>query len=217
MTENVHSVRGREFLHQAETKLTVWTLPIFGNSDTNKEEAVVLFDKAAVQFKLAHNWNAAAMAYIRAADITEKFLKSPLQAGQYYVKAAKVFKNIDLEKANQWFQRVVAVYIEHDRLHLAAQIYEEIATLEEKQTNISNAMMAWEKAANCYFADDSATKGHQCLLKIAHYSALREEYQKSIDIYEKTASYHLNHKLLQYSTKNYQFKVCTHIRRSCLE
>ncbi len=191
---------------EADDKLNEWTF--FASSRTaNQELAVELFDKAAAQFKLTKDWEDAAKAYVRAGEVSEKLLKAESEASNYYLNAAKAYKNAGSKEANKMFKAVVAMHMENNRFSAAAKIYKEIAECEEKENSIPAAIAAWEQAADCHFAEDQASSGNQCLLKVAHYAALREDYKKAIDIYEKVSAASLTNNLMQYSVKEYMFKV----------
>lgn len=196
--------KGKELMKAAEGKLAEWT---WFSGTTKKEEAMEMFDKAAAQFKLAKEWEAAAAAYIRAAETCDQYLKAENESCNYYLQAAKAYKNAGSKEAAKMFKMVVALHMENNRFSTAAKIYKEIAEIEEKENNIPAAMQAWEQAADCHFAEDQQTNGNQCLLKIAHYAALREDYKKAIEIYEKVANASLANNLLQYAAKEYMFKA----------
>jgi alpha-soluble NSF attachment protein len=152
-------------------------------------------------------WQEAARAYIKAAETAEKFLKAESDACNYYLNAAKAYKNAGSKEASRLFKTVVALHMEHNRFNTAAKIFKEIAEIDEKDGNIPAAMEAYEQAADCYTAEDQQTSANQCRLKIAHYAALREDHKRAIDIYEKVSTASLSNQLLMYSVKDYMFKA----------
>lgn len=53
----------------------------------------------------------------------------------------------------------------------------------------------------------SHSSANKCLLKVAHYSAQQENYDKAFMIYEEIADSSLESPLLKYSAKDYFFRV----------
>jgi len=202
MSETGSDSKAREMVQKAEKKVKAFAL----FSSSSKEEAVELFDKAAAQFKINKEWDEAGRAYIRAAEVSEQ-LKNELEACNHYNNAGKAFKNGSIKEAIRCFKLCVTIHTDNNRFSAAAKIYQQIAELEEKSENIRNAIAAYEKAAECYFSEDSSSSGNQMLLKIAHYSAEREDYKRAIEIFEKVSAASLDNKLLSYSVKDYLFKA----------
>jgi len=195
--------RGMELVKKAEDKVKAWSL--FSNS--NKEQAVELFDKAAAQFKIAKEWEVAAKAHIRAAEVCEKYLRSESDATMHYLSAAKSYKLVSPRDAIRMFKLVAGLHMENNRFSTAARLHKEIAELEEKENNISAAMEAYSQSADCFLAEDNPTNANQCLLKIAHYAALRDDYKKAIEVYEKVASSSRNNKLMTFAAKEHFLKA----------
>jgi len=175
-------------------------------SNSSKEEAIELFDKAAAQFKINKEWDEAGKAYVRAAEVSEH-LKMDLETCNYYSSAGKAFKNGSIKEAIRCFKLCVTLHMDNNRFSTAAKIFQQIAELEEKSENIPGAIQAYEKAAECFFSEDSQSSGNQMLLKIAHFAAEREDYKKAIEIFEKVSAASLDNKLLSYSVKDYLFKA----------
>jgi len=194
--------KAKELVLKAEKKNKAFSL--FSNS--NKEEAIELFDKAAAQFKINKEWDEAGKAYVRAAEVSEH-LKMDLETCNYYSSAGKAFKNGSIKEAIRCFKLCVTLHMDNNRFSTAAKIFQQIAELEEKAENIPGAIQAYEKAAECFFSEDSHSSGNQMLLKIAHFAAEREDYKKAIDIFEKVSAASLDNKLLSYSVKDYLFEA----------
>jgi len=198
---DVSDSKAKDMVLKAEKKAKAFAL--FSNS--SKEEAVELFDKAAAQYKINKEWDEAGKAYIRAAEISE-VLKNDLESCNFYNSAGKAFKNGTIKEAIRCFKLCVTLHMDNNRFSTAAKIFQQIAELEEKSENIPGAIQAYEKAAECFFSEDSQSSGNQMLLKIAHFAAEREDYKKAIEIFEKVSAASLDNKLLSYSVKDYLFK-----------
>jgi len=191
-----------ELMALAEKKVRAFSF--FSNS--SKEEAVELFDKASAQFKISKQFKGAGEAYLRAAEVSS-YLKNELEACNYYTQAAKAFKNVSSSDAVRAYRICVQMHMENNRFSTAAKMYQAIAELEEKENHIRTSIEAYEKAAECFFAEDSSTSGNQMLLKIAHFAAQQEDYKKAIEIFDKVSLASLDTKLLSYSVKDYMFKA----------
>jgi len=65
-----------------------------------------------------------------------------------------------------------------------------------------------EKIINFIFkGEGSNSSANKCFLKVAHYAAQLENYQKAIQIYEEVASTSLDNSLLKYSATGYFFRA----------
>jgi alpha-soluble NSF attachment protein len=199
------STKGEELMAAGEKKLKGFT--IFGmGKESNMEAAVEYFDKAAAQFKMAKSWDDAGQAYSRAGEVSDE-LKQEHEACNYYISAAKAYKNSDTKKAVQLYKVAVEIHKENNRFSTAAKQYKEIAQLEEKHLNVPAAIKAYSEAADCFQAEDSTTSGNQMLLKVAELSAGEREFKRAIQIYEQVAVASLDNNLLKYSVKEYLFKA----------
>jgi len=202
MESSTGDFKARELVNKAEKKLKSFSL----FSSSGKEEAVELFDKAAAQFKLNKEWDEAAKVYVRAAHVSEQ-LKNELEACNFYSNAAKCYKNTSPKDAIRTFRLAVQLHMESNRFSAAAKIYQAIAELEEKLELIPQAIESYNKAAECFFSEDSQSNAHQMLLKVAHFAARRDDYKKAVEIFEKVATGSLDNRLLIHSVKEYYFKA----------
>jgi alpha-soluble NSF attachment protein len=60
-----------------------------------------------------------------------------------------------------------------------------------------------------------------CLLKVAHYAALVEQYDRAIEVYERVATKSLDNQLTKWSVREYLLKagiclLCTKVRLCCM-
>lgn len=189
--------RAEDFENKAEKKLTGWGL--FGSK---YEDAADLFDKSANSYKLAKSWDKAGSTYIKLANCHLK-LESKHEAAQAYVDASHCYKKTNITEAVSCLDNAVNIFCEIGRISMAARYLKEIAELYESQQNMEQSLVYYEKSADFYESEEVTTSANQCKQKVAQFSALLEQYQKSIEIYEEIARQSLNNNLLKYGVKGH--------------
>jgi alpha-soluble NSF attachment protein len=196
--------KGTEFLNQGEKKLKSFSL--FGGGQ-KYDDAIELFQKAAAQFKIQTEWEEAAKAFIRAAEVCEKFTKDNHGASSNYTEAAKCYKHCSPKDAVKTFELAIHLNLEDNRFAPAAKLWKEVADLEEKEMNTPGAIKAHGEAAKLFEAEDNQTSALQCHLAIAKLSAEEGDYKTAISLWEKAAKQQADTSLGKYSVKDYLFKA----------
>lgn len=202
------SPKALELLKQADKKFTSF-LPL--NSRHKLEDGVEILGRAASQFKMNQNWKEAGDTYVRMAEIYEMKLKEPFEASSFYDLAAKAYKNCDTKEAIRCFLLAVENQMENNRFASAAKIWKEVGTLHEKEYQLKDqlkeAMSAYQKAADCFEAENSTANANGCHVRVAALAAETEDYKKAVDIYEKLMKACLDNSSLRWSVKDYQFRA----------
>lgn len=199
-----HEKRAEALIAEAAKKanpsgfLSVFSSPRF-------DEAAELLTKAANAYKIAKKWDKAGETYSRAAQMHMQ-AKYAHEAATCYINASHVYKKCNIEKAKECLQKGVNFYTEEGRFSMAAKYQKEIAEMCEEAEDISGAMDAYETAAEYYEGESAVSSSNQCYLKVAHYAALNEDYDRAIEIYERVAASALDNKLLKYGVKEYFLK-----------
>jgi len=196
--------RAHDLLVEAEKKQKGWSL---FNSQAKYEDAAELYTKAAAQFKIAKLWQEAGDAYVKAAELYETKSKSETDAVRCYTDAAKSYKNTSPADAIRVYNIAVAKNMENNKFSVAAKLYKDLAELLESEMKTDDAMKAYEKSAECYFAEDSITSGNQMMLRVADFAAQKEDYKRAIEIYEKTSRASADNNLTRWSVPDYLFKA----------
>ncbi|VDP22425.1 unnamed protein product [Echinostoma caproni] len=80
----------------------------YRNAD-RAQEMINLYVKAANCFKMAHNWQEAAEAFLEAARLSLQE-KSKHDAASYYVDASAAYKKIDPRKAIDCLGKAIEMY-----------------------------------------------------------------------------------------------------------
>jgi alpha-soluble NSF attachment protein len=195
--------KGDDLMSKADKKAKSFSL--FGGGN-KYEDSAELYTNAAAQYKIAKAWEKAGDAYLQAAEML-KIAKDESGATENYANAAQAYRKVDPVEALRVYNLAATMHMEQNHFSTAAKLYKNIAELSEEDRNYQGAIDAYSKAADCYEAEDQKTSRSQSLLKIAHYSAMLEDYKKAIDIYEEVALASLDNQLLAWGAKEHYFKA----------
>ncbi len=171
------------------------------------EEGRELLQKAAAQFKISKQWQEAGDAYARSAEIADKQLKDVHEACTDYVNAAKAYKNVSGELSIRYLQRAVDLHMENNKFSQAARLWKEMAEMQEKEMNYDAAGHCYEKAADCFQAEDSRVNAASCMIKVADLALEQEKFARAIEIYDKVSNDSLDNTAARWSIKDYLFKA----------
>lgn len=178
----------------------------FGGSSKN-EDAAELFVKAGNSFKMAKKWAAAGNAFCRAASVQTN-IDSRHEAASNYVEAGNCFKKSDATEAVNCLLKAIEIYTDMGRFTIAAKHHVSIAEIYETETvDMDKAIKHYEQAADYYKGEESNSSANKYLLKVAQYSALLEQYEKAITLYEQVATSSMDNQLLRYGAKDHFFRA----------
>lgn len=201
--------KATELIAQAEKKMksTQGFLGSFFGGSTKVEEAAELYVRAANSFKMAKQWKAAGDAFCEAAALQQR-MDSKHEAGSRFVDAGTCYKKADPNQAVNSITRGIEIYTDMGRFSIAAKHHITIAEIYETElADTEKASVHYEQAADYYKGEESTSSANKCLLKVAHYRAMSEEYDKAINIYEEIAANAIENNLLRYGAKEYFFKA----------
>src|SRR3990167_2546273 len=148
----------------------------------------------------------AGQTYCQAADCHMK-AKYAHEAASCFINAAHCYRKTNIDQAKDCIARAIDYYTEEGRFSMAAKYQKEIAEMYEEENQTEKAMEAYETAAEYYEGEGAVSSANQCILKVAHFAALAENYAKAIDIFDKVAKNALGNKLLKYGVKEYFLKA----------
>ena len=83
----------------------------------------------------------------------------------------------------------------------AAKLEKEVGEMYESNNESKKCVQHYQKAADYFMGEDSVAAANQCLLKVAHFSALMEEYEDAIRIYEQVAQACLEKNVLKFNVR----------------
>jgi len=201
--------KGDELMAQADKRTKGFSL--FGGTQ-KWEDAVELYTKAANQYKISKNWEKAGDAFCKAAEVHLK-LQSKHDAAQSYINASLVYKKVNtaILKSVQCMKQGIEFYTDEGRFSIAAKHQKDLAEIYEDQSDLENAIAAYQAAADFFEGENSSSAANQCLLKVALFSAQLERYDKAIELYEQIATRSIDNNLLKWSVKDYFLRagLCT--------
>lgn len=196
--------KGDEFRLAAEKRLKSFS---FFSGSAKYEDAVELYEKAAAQYKMSKNWAEAGAVYRACAELYRDKLKEPHDESVAYENAAKAFKNVDTREALKCYGHAVELLMENNKFSMAAKIWKEMGSLQEKEHDTRAAINSFQKAGDCYEADNSQANTTAMLAKVAALSADAGDYKKAIQIWEKISKSSLENSALRWSVKDYLFRA----------
>ncbi|XP_064624074.1 alpha-soluble NSF attachment protein-like [Lineus longissimus] len=207
--------KAKGFIEQAEKKQKTssgfggFLSGVFGggSSSSRLEEAAELYVRAANAFKMAKKWKSAGDAFCRAAELHIK-TGTKHEGGSNYVSAATCYKKSDPNEAVITMLKAIEIFTDMGRFSMAAKHHITIAEIYETELiDTDKAVSHYEQAADYYKSEESTSSTNKCLMKVAHYCALSEQYEKAIEIYDQIGTTAMNHTLLKYGAKDYFFKA----------
>jgi alpha-soluble NSF attachment protein len=146
-------------------------------------------------------------AYTKSAEIAEKQLKESFEAASDYVNAGKAYKNVSSKLAIQSYQLAINIQMESNKFSQAARLWKELGEMQEKEHETEAAQFSYQKAADCYEAEDSKAQASGCHVKVAELAQEQEDYKKAVEIYEKLANALADNKTSSYSVQDYLWKA----------
>ncbi|KAL1919042.1 uncharacterized protein VTP21DRAFT_2423 [Calcarisporiella thermophila] len=178
----------------------------FGGSG-KYEEAAELYCKAANQFKLAKRWQEAGQAFCKASEMLLQN-KEVDEAASSLIDAARCFKKCSPEDAISSLRKAIEIMTDKGRFNAAANHQKEIAEIYESDlVDLQRAMDAYEIAADWYAGEERPAVANSCWLKVAHFAAQLEQYDKAIERFEQVANASVDNQLTRWSLKDYFLKA----------
>lgn len=118
-----------------------------------------------------------------------------------------------MDKGVELYQEAIALFCDMGRFANAAKLEKEIGEMYENDNQSEKCIKHYQQAANYYQGEDSVAAANQCLLKVAHFTALLEKYDDAIRIYEQVAQACLEKNVLKFNAKGHLF--CAGILHLC--
>jgi alpha-soluble NSF attachment protein len=194
--------RAADLIIQAEKKKNGFSW--FSNSKF--DDAADLYNKAANYYKMSRLWDQAANAFLSAGECYQK-LGANHEVFNSYSNAASCFKKSNPQEAINCLIKSINFLTEEGRFSMAAKYHKEIAEMYEADGNLAEAINHYQTSADYYDSENSVSHANGCLLKVAHFAATLNDYEKAIKLFEEIAAKSLDNNLLKWSAKEYFFKA----------
>jgi alpha-soluble NSF attachment protein len=177
---------------------------IWGFMDPSKkyEEAKDKFQKAANIYKMNKNWDGAAKAFERVADMAEH-LDAPHEVIAAQTEAAEMYGRYDKRKATQLYKNIATKNCEAGRFQRAAQMLDSAGALLEEDGDLGEAVECYAKAADYHFNDRANSKGNKSLEKVALISSELGNFTDAAKVFEQLGYTSLESSLLKFGAKKH--------------
>jgi len=129
--------------------------------------------------------------------------KATHEAASSYVDAANCYVKTSTADAIRCRESAVEIFATEGKFSMAAKLHKTIAEMCEKENDVDNAMHHYERAADLYDGENSATTARGCRLKVAKFAAEKGDYTKAIEILEQAANDAVDTRGGQYACKEY--------------
>lgn len=197
-----------EFRSLAEKKLkkSGFLGALFGGGP-KYDEAQELYQKAANQFKLAHEWNDAADCYAQYAIVSGK-LGIASDEAQGYVETANCLRKVSPENSLEWYNRAIAIFSGNGRYQAAAKQLRVVAEMLEQDDKIEEALDFYSRAVDMFEMDEHSKSAiSQCCVKVGELNARLGRYAEAAKIFEKEGEKALGNNLLQFGAREHFLKA----------
>ncbi|OJD24325.1 hypothetical protein ACJ73_04312 [Blastomyces percursus] len=181
---------------------------LFGGRTEKYENAADLYSQAANAFRAQKMNKEAGMAFEKAAAVFTNNLNEPDDAANILTEAFKVYRKTDPEDAARVLQVAIQHYISKGNFRRAATHQQNLAEIYEVEIgDEGRALEAYEKAAEWFEGDNAEALANKHYLKVADLAALKGDYYKAIEHFERVAKSSINNNLMKYSVKDYFLKA----------
>jgi alpha-soluble NSF attachment protein len=196
-------------MKEAEKKYKGGFLKFLGSKSERAEEATELVKQAANIFKLAKDWENAANAYLRCAQIEKENKGDP---ADQFLEAANMQKKYNPATAIKTMELAIEALCADGKITQAARIKKTIGETYEADKQFLLAAQNYQDAVDLYNMEgENNTTTNNILLKVPELRIIAEENKEhigeAIKIYEQVANKYLEHKLTAPSAKDLFFRA----------
>lgn len=180
----------------------------FGGKTEKYENAADLYSQAANMFRLQKLNKEAGQAFEKAASVFKDSLNEPDDAANSWTEAFKVYRKSDPEDAARVLDKAIQHYISKGNFRRAATHQQNLAEVYEVEIgDETRALEAYEKAAEWFEGDNAEALANKHYLKVGDLAALKADYYKAIENFERVARSSVNNHLMRWSVKDYFLKA----------
>jgi len=176
---------------------------LFSSGQSNIEDAIELYIRAANILKMEKEWSEAGKIFNKVGDL-HLDLGNKHDAATKFSDASNCFKKSNPTEAVNCLLKAINIYTDMGRFSVAARHHVMVAEIYEgENADIEKAVEHYSKAADYYQCEESNTSANRCLLNVARYAAQLEQYDRAIQIYESIGQSSLDNNLLKYGAKEH--------------
>ena len=142
------------------------------------EDATHAYQKAAEAYRIGEKWQEACDADSKAADIQLR-MGCPEEAATYSAEAADIIERVNPADAIVFYRNSISLLCEVGRFGTAGRIQKKLAEMYETDRNFDDAIDQYRQASDYFLGDNEVAQSDLCLLKVAYYQGLMEEFEVS--------------------------------------
>lgn len=178
-----------------------------GSLSYRLEEATDLYVQAANQYRLSKDFSRAGQQFIKAAEL-QKSLGNQNDAANHLVEAYKCYKTTSVPEAISALSEAVHIFLtQNGQFRRAANFTMDLGDLYEQSDDLNNAIGSYEKAGDYFDTDGAEALSNKAYLKCADLSALKGEYKRAVELYDKIIRNLLGNNLTKWNLKDYFLKT----------
>lgn len=176
---------------------------MFSSGQSNIEDAIELYIRAANILKMEKEWSDAGKIFNKVGDL-HLDLGNKHDAATKYSDASNCYKKCNSVEAVNCLVKAINIYTDMGRFSVAAKHHIMVAEIYEgEDSDIEKAVEHYNKAADYFQCEESNTSANRCLLNVARYAAQLQQYDRAIKIYETIGQSSLDNNLLKYGAKEH--------------
>lgn len=198
--------KAMELIAEAEKRLgstSNFFSRIMGRSSDSKEEAIELYNRAGNMLKMEKEWDEAGGIFKKVGSLYQELDIGRSQSSEAFLNAAKCYMKVNPQEAVNCLMKTIEVYTDLGKFSIAAKYHVMVAEIYENEQDIPKTIEHYSRAADYYQCEESSANASRCLLNVARYAAMLEQYQKAIEIYESVGQSSVDNKLLKYGAKDH--------------
>lgn len=202
------ALRGDQFYHQAEKKLTGFSL--FSSKADKNNDAGELFKKAANAYKSVRDFSKAGDSFLRAAkcfEFTQLFAESASTASDASRMLAKSSSQEDRQKSIEAIQMAVRLYKETNKSANAAKLLVELAQSYSEIEDNDNAIRTLREAVQLYLDENNEIQAATQMELIGDILLKSQQYSNAAVEFKKISEIRMKDRLTQFSSGKFFMKT----------
>jgi len=198
--------QGQQLLVDAHRCFKKW-----GASKEQKfSEAAAMYQRAATKFKIAKKYQASGDAWLQVSHC-QRVAGEFFDAANALLEAAKIFKMVDGALSMKTYCDCIRLFSESGKFRRAAKLHIEVASIYEKDMNISEAKAHYSAAAQLFMEEDQPASAAAPREKVAQFTALEDDWRGAAKLYEALAMEAMDKTVTSFRAKKFFFAAWIYI------
>lgn len=184
----------------------------FVSEEQKASNAADYLEQAANIYKSKKQHKESAECFIRAATFKLKIGRAYDAAGMFKYAGIQLKLAKD-PSSSKMLSKAVDIFAEMGKVNQAAKLSKELGETCEKEDDLEDAMLHFERAADLYKAEGSDAHARQCMERVAHNSARTSppDFFRAAKIFQEVAEEALSTRLGRFNARKFFFRslLCT--------